>query len=294
MIIIKISGGLGNQLFQYSFGRYLSAKLNVKLKFDIQTNYRYNGFTQRSFGLSSFSFTIDKASVLEINNFKYFINNEFLARIERKLVQKVPSVNRKYIVQCSNDYQKNIKRIRDNCYYDGYWQSEQYFKPIESTLRNEYNLKLTLNNRNLALLDEINSSESISIHIRRCDYITNKANRKLFEICPFEYYLTAINFFTTRFKHAMFYIFSDDIYWTKSNFIGKQFRFIDNNSEYPEIDMYLMSKCRHNIIANSSFSWWGAWLNSNPDKIVIAPENWFKSQFNESIKDLIPPDWILH
>ena len=293
MIIVKISGGLGNQLFQYSFGKYLSVTLNTNIKFDIQTKYKIKGFSQRLFGLNNLNLNIEIASNYDIKKFKCFFKNEFLIRLERKLVQIFPSINKSFIVQISNEYQKNIMRIRDNCYYDGYWQSEQYFKPIGSKIRDEFELKLKLNTLNTALLNKIINSESISIHIRRGDYISIKNNSKVFLICPVEYYIKAINFFINKLKNPKFYIFSDDHIWAKSNFLGEQFCFIEGNSKYPEIDMFLMSKCHHNIIANSTFSWWGAWFNSNPDKIVVAPGNWYKGRFNDSINDLILPDWIL-
>jgi len=181
----------------------------------------------------------------------------------------------------------------NNCYYDGYWQSEKYFKSIEGVLRTELEYKAVLNDENALLLHDIISNESISVHIRRGDYLSVKVNSKLFSTCSIDYYMHAVNYFLNKYSNSVFYIFSDDIDWAKSNFIGDRFRIIDNNFDNPEIDLYLMSKCKHNIIANSSFSWWGAWLNSNPNKIVFAPQSWYKNKLNESTKDLIPSDWIM-
>lgn len=291
MIIVKISGGLGNQLFQYSFGRSLSIKLNTDLKFDIQTNYNYSFFTKRDVALKHFNIDLNLATKKEIRKLKYF-ENEFFVRMERKAVQKLPLLNRRYVVQNLFNNQKRIPNYKDNCYYDGYWQSENYFKSIEDIIRKDLEFKFQINQNNQTIFDDINSNESVSIHIRRGDYITIKANSKLFPVCSIEYYRRGINFFVNKFKNPIYFVFSDDIDWAKDNFKGNQFRFVDSNLDCPEIDLFLMSRCRNNIIANSSFSWWGAWLNRNKEKIIIAPKNWYNGKLNDSTIDLIPETWI--
>lgn len=293
MIIVKISGGLGNQLFQYSFGRFLSIKFNCELKFDIQTNYHYTNFTRRSFGLTHFNCDLKQASACEIHKFKCYDNN-LLSRLERKIVQKLPFINRKYFVQNLYDFQKYIPSYRDNCYYDGYWQSENYFKSIEDIIRKDldFNFTFRLSFNNKRILDDIKLNESVGVHIRRTDYITVKPNSLLFTPCSKEYYRRAIDFFTDKLSIPIFYFFSDDIDWAKVNFKDNRFRFIESNLDCPEVDLFLMSQCKNNIIANSSFSWWGAWLNSNPDKIVISPEKWYNGSLNKNSVDIIPSKWI--
>lgn len=289
MIIVKISGGLGNQLFQYSFGKFLSVCFNTELKFDIKTNSSISGFTNRSFGLNDLNLNINIASSDDIKKFKYFTNNTFLERLERKFVQIFPFINRQYKVQRFNS-QMN-KGFKDNCYYDGYWQSEKYFKTIEGIVRKDLEFKPSLNSYNLELLNQIVDTESVSLHIRRGDYLTIKANTKIFAVCSVDYYNRAIDFFIGRLKSPKFFIFSDDYEFAKENFKGNQFRIVENSAN-PETDLYLMSKCKHNIIANSSFSWWGAWLNSNPNKIVISPIEWYNEKLNNITMDLIPSEWI--
>lgn len=293
MIIVKISGGLGNQLFQYSFGRYLSGKFNTELKFDIQTNYTSSDFTSRSVGLGNFNINLNLATKKEIYEFKYF-DNEFIARIERKLVQKLPFLNRRYVVQNLNKSQKNDQNYKNDCYYDGYWQSENYFKPIASILKQEFisNFKPILDDTNSFFLQEIRNSESISIHIRRGDYISIESNKSRFSTCSLKYYEKVINYLKDKINLPLFFIFSEDIDWVKNNFKGEHFRMVTNNSKSPEIDLFLMSNCKHNIIANSSFSWWGAWLNCNKEKVIIAPEKWYNGKLNDSTMDLIPETWI--
>lgn len=293
MIVVKISGGLGNQLFQYSFGRYLSVKFNTELKFDIQINSNSSNFTNRSIGLINFNINLNLANNNEIVKFKYF-ENEILARTERKLVKKFPFLNKRYVVQDLIKYNNSKPTFRDNCYYDGYWQSEEYFKSIEDIIRNDLDFKFQLSQNIESLLDDINSNESVSIHIRRGDYISIKANSKLLhtDLSTLEYYKKGIDFFITKFGHPRFFVFSDDIEWAKDNFEGSQFKFVDFNIDCPAIDMFLMSRCKNNIIANSSFSWWGAWLNPNPFKIVIAPKQWYNGKLNNSTIELIPETWI--
>jgi len=286
MIIVKMWGGLGNQLFQYSFGKYLSLKFNTELKFDIQTNYNSNKFTNRSVGLNTFNINLSKATQSEISKFKYFDTGIFF-RLERKLIQKLPFLNRKYIVQDLHSPRKNETCYKNDCYYEGYWQSFKYLTSNETLLRNEITLKHFLKNGIADLIDTIESSQSISLHIRRGDYISIKDNFKLFGVCSIIYYKKAIQYITRQYSNPKFYIFSDDFTWAKENFIGPQYVYIEGNQ--PAQDLYLMSKCKHNIISNSTFGWWGAWLNNNPSKTIVAPSKWYKKQ---SDANLIPNTWI--
>ena len=288
MIIVKIWGGLGNQLFQYAFGKYLSLKLNTELKFDLQTNYKSTNFTNRSVGLNNFNINFSQATKSEISKFKYFDTDLFF-RLERKLIQKLPFLNRNYVVQDLKLPQKKETNFRDNCYYEGYWQSYKYLTLNETILLNEISLKYSLKSGIEDSIDTIESSQSISLHIRRGDYISIKDNLELFGICSINYYQEAIQYFTRQYSNPKFFIFSDDINWAKENFIGTQYIYIEGNQ--PAQDMYLMSKCKDNIIANSTFSWWGAWLNSNKNKIIIAPKHWYNGAINNLTIDLIPGAW---
>lgn len=290
MIIIKITGGLGNQLFQYSFGKYLSLKFNTELKFDVKTVFNSKNFTNRLIGITDFNVEITLASDNEVKSCKNF-NRGYLARIERKLNQKFPLINRNYIVEYPTMKIINELKQNTNYYFDGYWQSYKYLSSIKIILQNEITLKHTYPNKIfIDWLKKIENSQSISIHIRRGDYISIKKNFEHYGICSKKYYENAIHYISSNCTNPIFYIFSDDLKWSKENFIGRQFIFITGNQ--PSEDMYLMSKCKHNIIANSTFSWWAAWLNQNIEKIVIAPKTWFKESINESTINLIPKAWI--
>jgi len=185
---------------------------------------------------------------------------------------------------------KQFKYFKDNCYYDGYWQMYKYINGIEKSILREINLNNLLSRTNVDLLHEIQNCESVSIHIRRGDYLSVKSNSNLFYSCDRKYFEQAINIIRKYNSESRFYIFSDDINWAKANIVAHDCFYVSGNNAL--VDLYLMSHCKHNIIANSTFSWWGAWLNENRNKIVIAPKQWYKgTKLNETTKNLIPDEW---
>ena len=182
--------------------------------------------------------------------------------------------------------------IKGTIYLNGYWQSEKYFKNIRKTIIKDFQLRKPLIKKNKSWARKINTSNSIGIHVRRGDYITDQKTNKYHGICGINYYKKSINLIKNRIKNPIFFIFSDDYKWVKKkfSFLGNYAFFINNNNNNPPIDIKLMSLCKHNIIANSSFSWWGSWLNTNKDKIVIAPKEWFQDKKVKS-QDIIPSNW---
>jgi len=283
MIIIKLNGGLGNQLFQYSLGRKLSIKNNDIFKLDLSDFTKNN---PRSYGLEHF------------NIIENFASNEDINRIKKtgvwKLLDKLkPYCKRSAIKYKGYDFDPNILKLFGNFYLDGYWQSEKYFQDIENIIREEITLKEPLPSKYSELIDKIKNSDSASVHIRRGDYITNKKFSKVYNLLDEKYYQGAIKFITEKISDVKFFIFSDDIEWVKRNIdIPYPKTFVSGANETKDYEeLMLMSLCKHNIIANSSFSWWGAWLNKNADKIVISPDKWFNDKIGGA-KDLIPPEWL--
>ena len=285
MIITKIIGGLGNQMFQYAAGYALSRRLNQPLKLDISDYKNYkdrvyllNIFNHGSKILSCFQSTIYKKS------------NKY----HKKLLYNIFNNQRlKYIKQPNRNYNTFFDSLHGNVYLDGYWQSEKYFLPYADEIRKIFNLELKLCKSSSIILKKIISSESVSIHFRRGDYINDIKVNNRYGVCSLQYYKKSINYFLKRFKHINFFIFSDDILWVENNLPKmNNVHFVKHEEEcHPYEEVFLMSKCNHNIIANSTYSWWGAWLNNNPAKIIIAPEKWFKDT-QIVIKDLIPENWI--
>lgn len=289
MIISNLIGGLGNQMFQYALGRKLSKMHKTGLRIDISGFQIYH---LRQFELNDFNIKTQALNEEEKNenekeyNKLYF--NKFLKKIGRLPYYMEYVVNEKGF-----RFDKNIFKTSKFVYLNGYWQSELYFKDIRDELLNEFSLKSSPSKTNKEILKEIESYESVAIHIRRGDYIKNKQTNAVHGVCSKEYYSKAIKLITTKLPKVRFFIFSDDIQWCKKNY-GQfsNFTIIDNSNKGIE-DMMLMSRCKHFIIANSSFSWWGAWLGRSKDKIIICPQKWFNIMDNDhDTTDLIPREWI--
>ena len=282
MIIIKLNGGLGNQLFQYSLGKKLSIKNKDVFKLDLSD---FTVDNPRSYSLGYFNIIENFASDEDINKIK--------KSGVWKLVDKLkPYCKRSAIKYKGYDFDQNILKLSGDFYLDGYWQSEKYFQDIEKIIKEEITLKESLPSKYTELIDKIKNSDSVSVHIRRGDYLSGKIS-KIYATCPIEYYYKAIEKITEHCPNPHFFIFSDDINWVKQNFnIPYPKIFVSGDNEIKNYEeLILMSLCKHNIIANSSFSWWGAWLNKNADKIVISPDKWFNDKIGNA-KDLIPKNWI--
>ena len=175
----------------------------------------------------------------------------------------------------------------------GSWISEQYFKDIEDIIRKELTIKTPQTGKNKEIAEMILNTESVSLHIRRGDYVTDPANRELYSTCNLDYYARCFEYMANRLKSPYVFVFSDDISWVKENLKSSfPLTFVDHNTGLTGYeDMRLMSQCKHNIIANSSFSWWGAWLNTNPEKIICAPKEFIRL-WNFDTKDIVPDEWV--
>lgn len=294
MIVIRLEGGLGNQMFQYAFGRALSLQNNCELFFDdsyFKNQYgdRFdNGLSRRKLELDIFSFHL---SLWNNRICNFFPNNFFqktILKIEK--IVGIKSLVHETEYGFHDSYCTNIKRYT---YFVGYWQSPIYFEKFRKTLLNDFIFKLP-STRNFSLEESIRKSNSISIHVRRGDYLNSIDVNSVHGLCSIEYYKNATSIISEKFINIKWFIFSDDIAWCKQNFNWlKDINLIDSNEDLAYYDMYLMSICKHNIIANSSFSWWGGWLNDNPDKIVIGPSRWFSNiELNSQFKGILPLNWL--
>lgn len=287
MIIIKMIGGLGNQLFQYALGRAIAHKKNVPLKMDITP---FETYTLHKYALGNFNIIENFATEEEISQLKYPSGIGFWSSKLNQVL--MPYYFQSYVKELDFNFEPNIIKVPSDVYLDGYWQSEKYFADIEDIIRNEFVVTSPQEGSNRELANQIKSCESVSLHIRRGDYVSNPHTNKTHGTCDMDYYLRCIECLTKTVKNPHFFVFSDDIEWARLNLkLPYSITFIDNNGpEKNYEDLRLMSICKHNIIANSSFSWWGAWLNANPDKIVLAPKRWFNTN-ERNTKDLIPEEW---
>ncbi len=290
MIVVKLIGGLGNQMFQYAAGRYLAYmhKTDLYLDTSFLEKKSEGAYTQRKYELSKFLIEAKFAGPDERKIFK--AGNQ----IRRTLQRKLPLVfNNLYVAESGTSYHNEFLSYPRNTYLDGFWQSERYFKPIEELLRNEFSVQTKLNEKNQHFLDKIKQTNSVAIHVRRGDYVHHPNANVHHGICSLLYYEQAIAHLKKTENDMSLFVFSDDLEWCKNNFkFDLPINFVDSNdASNAHFDMHLMKHCKNAIIANSSFSWWAAWLNANPKKIIVAPIKWFNDASIDT-SDLIPETWI--
>lgn len=281
--IVALKGGLGNQMFQYS--------LYHKLKTDGFDSYLDLSWYEYNRQQNKFELTM----VFDLKDIDYSNKDIYKPRIRSFKVRNVLYGkilrNRNYLVD-SYEYEKNLKRLVGNndLYCDGYWQSSKYFESVAGSIRQNFSFS-SIDPRNVDYSNHLNAVNSISLHVRRGDYLSDHLHQAG---CTEEYYRNAIDRMRNGIDHPIFIVFSDDIHWCKQMFgeKGNDFEYVDWNTGTKSYqDMFLMTRCKHNIIANSSFSWWGAWLNTNREKIVIAPKRWLNSK-RIPYEDVIPKEWV--
>jgi hypothetical protein len=284
MLITKITGGLGNQLFQYALARRLARSANIEFKLDLSA---YNNANSRAYALNNFNVIEKIASTDEINRFRKIGFCRVIDILKPNHLRSIIKERRSY-------FDQNILKIKDNTYLDGYWQCDKYFSDIREILLKEISLKNGFSENAQKMAESIRQVNSVSLHIRRGDYLNSKFS-KFYEPCKIEYYQQAIKALESKIKDIHFFVFSDDIEWAKKNLtIPYPTIFVSNPNIKDYEEMMLMSLCKHNIITNSTFSWWGAWLNQNPDEIVIAPEKWFKIKTKKyDARSLYPAGWLI-
>lgn len=296
MIIIRLSGGIGNQLFQYAFGRTLSIKNATTLKADI-SDFN-NPKNPRTYKLDAYNTVMEIAA---LDDFKSIgipdptaqeIARRVIRRIYRAKEHFVPLPKRKLILEPSFQFHPELLNASQNCYLSGVWQSEKYFAPIADVLRKEITLKNTPTPQTESWIQKMRTCNSVSLHIRRGDYVANQKTHAFHGVCSPRYYQDAVRFISQKIPHPTFFIFSDDIDWVKEHFrIAQPAMYVSDGTIPDYEELVIMSNCKHHIIANSSFSWWGAWLNPHTEKIVVTPKKWFASE-SVPTQDLIPDTWI--
>lgn len=288
MITVLLNGGLGNQLFQYAAGRALAEKHGVELFLDLsRLKHPKPGDTPRRFELAPFNI---KASLLAEEGRQSLGN--YQACMHRLLLKAgIPLLGSITLKEQSCGFDPLIFKAPPNCILDGFWQSERYFKPITGLLQQELSLKAA--SPALRKASSILSDSTVAVHVRRGDYVTNPAAASFHGICSQDYYLAAVAVIRQRYANSQFLVFSDDPEWCQAHLdFGQPFRLatelgLNGSAE----ELVLISCCAHQVIANSSFSWWGAWLNPSPHKLVIAPRRWFTDPA-VTTNDLVPETWV--
>ena len=289
MIIIKLRGGLGNQMYQYAmYEKLINMQKDVKLEI--------SGYGKDNIDADKRSLMLDCFRNVKYNRCTDKERYSFLDesrklkdRIRRKIFGKRTNIYREHTA-----YDEELFRLEDG-YLIGYWTCQKYYDAMMPLLREKFVFPESADARNKKILDMIKSVNSVSIHVRRGDYLESKYVDKFGHICTDEYYSKAIEYIRERVDNPIFIVFSDDKEYVKQQYQGKEYIVVDwNDSEEASIfDLQLMSMCKHNICANSTFSKWAALLNSNAGRIRIYP---LKNTSNEvvCISQLreLSPDWV--
>lgn len=292
MIIFNLSGGLGNQMFQYACGCSISLQLCVPVHYITDSFGEYgshNGFElERVFGL--------KLQIADRDELAQVVGRVRSHPAVRRAFGKMPFPflsGPDFILEPHFHYWPElIDKLRQGGYVQGYWQSASYFERYSAAIREDFTFCTELSPENQRIARKIEQCNAVSIHVRRGDYVSNRKTLALHGVCSPDYYRHAIESILSRVPDARLFAFTDDPQWVREVLMPEypELHLVDfNNGVESYNDMRLMSLCRHHIVANSSFSWWGAWLNAREDKVVIAPKQWFSKERNT--KDLIPASW---
>lgn len=286
MVISVLAGGLGNQLFQYAFGFSVAHQLNTVLRLERhllenQPLARLRQYTPRIYELDTF--TIEEVSATGYDTLSCLSKSLFAS--QKAVILRESSVN-------------SLSRLSPpitDAVCIGYWQSESYFENVSDQLRQQLVFQKPISDATRAIADAIKTAGTMSVflHVRRGDYIVNSKANQHHGVCDEQYYQRAVNYLRERVANPHFFVFSDDQGWAQQTLKEMLYpaTFIEHNQGADNWqDMYLMSLCTHAIIANSSFSWWGAWLNPVRQRVIVAPRRWFMST-NLSLPPVTPANW---
>jgi hypothetical protein len=291
LVIVRLIGGLGNQMFQYAAGRALALRHGAELKLDVSG---FDAYKRRRYELDALAIRASVATGTDLAMFGADARprSQFAERVRRRL-----RIHRKSRFPVHREphfqFDPTLALLRPPVFLDGYWQSEKYFSDCAATLRRELTASAPFDAANAAVAARIDAVTAVSLHVRRGDYVDDPKTNRYHGTCSLDYYRRAIELITARVDSPHVFVFSDDSPWTRANLrVEGPTTFVDANpADRGFRDMQLMSRCRHHVVANSSFSWWGAWLDPSPDKIVVAPKRWFNADDIDT-RDLVPATWV--
>lgn len=288
MVIVRLNGGLGNQMFQYAAGRALADRLGAELLLDTRAfegTLALNAYTRRTYALSPFKLRARLAAASELKDWPVWV-----VEIGTRLALARP-LFRRWHFQSGIGYDPSILALREPVCLVGYWQSERYFIGIGDKIRADFTLAQPVCGENARLLELARAAVSVGLHVRRGDFVSLTDAAQVHGLCSIEYYRHAISRVRKHCPECRFLVFSDDPQWARTELpLDSSAEFVAGNDATPEQDLALMSACKHHIIANSSFSWWAAWLGYNPEQIVIAPSPWYASPKLDA-RDLAVARW---
>jgi hypothetical protein len=292
MTLLVLNGGLGNQLFQYALGRRIAHDRQEPLLLDIsEFAHAVAGKTPRTYRLHHFNI---QASLATPEQIQRFTDPRLIARIQRRILRQVAPQWAFYSVYERETfvYDDSVLAKKGNIRLLGYWQHPHYFAPITNTLLQELQVITSPSVQNSTLLENIKQVNAVALHIRRGDYVTNAHTNQFHGVAPLSYYHQAVTQLAQEVSNVHIFVFSDDTAWARENLhLAHPMTFVDHNTPETDYeDLRLMAHCQHHIIANSSFSWWGAWLAQNPQQRVFAPYQWTR---NHTAHDIAPSHWTI-
>lgn len=295
MVIVEINSGLGNQMFQYAAAKALSMHLKTDLYLDVSWyNNSESAQTPRNFELIVYPIQSQYANQETVEKLIRPSNDGIINKIKHRINRSKPIHKQWAFIEPHFHFYPDFFEASSPIYLSGYWQSEKYFSPVAQQIRQLFSLDINQGHTCFSTYQKIKSSpNSVSLHVRRGDMVRNPEVAKIHGSCNLDYYQRCMRKIEELVQTPEYFVFSDDPVWCKENLQSDfPISFVtDNSGDKSYLDIQLMRHCKHQIIANSSFSWWGAWLNSNPNKVVLAPLNWFANSPNNT-HDLIPDSWL--
>jgi len=281
-VYVRLLGGLGNQLFQYAMGRQLADERDTELVLDSRFILRKHCVS--GLAIDEFNIRARYLNNAESNNY-----SELSWKLTRALRRKIrPALG--YYHETSYGFDANLGNQPSACMLSGFWQSYKYFS-LTPQLLQDLTLTAGLPAEALTITQQMAATNSVAIHVRRGDYLSDPKALVKHGLCSDRYYNEALQLINAEVQEPTYYVFSDDPEWVKAHLGLRDAIFVSDAGFSPEVDLVMIGRCKHQIIANSSFSWWGAYINQNPHKLVMAPSPWFDDADNYPDQDLIPPDW---
>lgn len=291
MVIVRLMGGLGNQMFQYAAGRRLALGQNIPLKLDVTWFLRWPSRAYALHALSIAEAFATPQEVREVAGPETTGIGRLMFRLRRRwrIGYRWTWIHEPGL----SPFDAGVLVPRERTYLDGYWQSERYFSDVAVTIRRDFTLRAPPGARTRELADQIGAVDSVSVHVRRGDYVSDPKTSEIRNVCTPDYYRRCVAYVAAQVTRPHLFLFSDDPPWVAANlrFDHPTTLVSEAASSGGHEDLRLMSLCRHHIIANSSFSWWGAWLNAREDKLVLAPRRWMNDPRADD-RDWLPPEWI--
>jgi hypothetical protein len=283
MIVVELAGGLGNQMFQYAAAQACARRLSRPLLLDLRS---YERDSLRRFELWRWQLSAKVAGANDLWRFPRW------GRAAARRLQALGLPIRSYYIEQNFRFDSRLFQRDGSMHLTGYFQSEQYFSDCRAELLQEFTPATAIPPESARIREMISNVSSTSVHVRRGDYADNPTTAAIHGVCEASYYDSAMRTVRDVKGPQTYFVFSDDMAWAKQHLRPPgEAVFVEGNQARPEVDIHLMSSCAHNICANSSFSWWGAWLNPRPDKVVVAPARWFASAARDA-SDLVPSSWL--